>query len=77
MAQGKVAAALITGMKGAQMGPPIFNVMPRWLLERSCSMSNVLSSPDSVMAAQAIPIEAADRNRWRKNYANFLSNRSV
>lgn len=33
MAQGKVAAALITGMKGAQMGPPIFNVIPRWLLE--------------------------------------------
>jgi pimeloyl-ACP methyl ester carboxylesterase len=33
IAQGKVAAALITGMKGAQLGPPIFNVMPRWLLE--------------------------------------------
>jgi pimeloyl-ACP methyl ester carboxylesterase len=33
MAQGKVAAALVTGMKGAQMGPPIFNVLPRWLLE--------------------------------------------
>src|SRR6185437_2038501 len=28
MAQGKVAAALVTGMKGAQMGPPIFNAMP-------------------------------------------------
>jgi len=33
MAQGKVAAALITAMKGAQMGPPIFNAMPRWLSE--------------------------------------------
>ena len=31
--QGKIAAALITGMKGAQLGPPVFNVMPRWLLE--------------------------------------------
>lgn len=31
--QGKTAAALITGMKGAQLGPPAFNVMPRWLLE--------------------------------------------
>lgn len=31
--QGKVASALVTGMKGAQMGPPIFNVIPRWLLE--------------------------------------------
>ena len=34
MAQGKVAAALITAMKGAQMGPPIFNAMPCWLTER-------------------------------------------
>src|SRR6185437_9304493 len=33
MARGKVAAALVTGMKGARMGPPIFNAMPRWLLE--------------------------------------------
>ncbi len=33
MARGKVAAALITAMKGAQMGPPIFNVIPRRLLE--------------------------------------------
>lgn len=33
MAQGKVAAALVTGMIGAQMGPPILNAMPRWLLE--------------------------------------------
>ena len=34
IAQGKVAAALVTAMKAAQMGPPIFNIMPRWLLER-------------------------------------------
>ncbi len=34
IAQGKVAAAMITGMKGAQMGPPLLNLMPRWLLER-------------------------------------------
>lgn len=33
MAQRKVAAAMVTAMKGAQMGPPIFNAMPRWLLE--------------------------------------------
>jgi len=33
MAQGKIAAAMVTAMKGAQMGPPIFNAMPRWLLE--------------------------------------------
>lgn len=34
MASGDGAAALVTGMKGAQMGPRIFNVMPRWLLKR-------------------------------------------
>ncbi|WIG60792.1 MAG: hypothetical protein OJF49_003540 [Ktedonobacterales bacterium] len=39
MAQGKIAAALVTGMIGAQMGPPIFNVMPRWLLESLTSMA--------------------------------------
>ena len=33
MADGKVAAALITGMQAGQFGPPIFNAMPRWLLE--------------------------------------------
>ena len=38
MAQGKVDDALITAMKGAQMGPPIFNVMPRWLLKLLFSM---------------------------------------
>lgn len=37
MAQGRVAAALITAMKGAQMGPPIFNALPRWLAERMTS----------------------------------------
>lgn len=38
MAQGKVAAAMITGMKGAEMGPPMLNVIPRWLLERMTTM---------------------------------------
>jgi pimeloyl-ACP methyl ester carboxylesterase len=33
MAQGNLAAALITGMKAGQFGPPILNAMPRWLLE--------------------------------------------
>ena len=33
MAQGKVAGALITAMQGGQMGPAMFNIMPRWLLE--------------------------------------------
>jgi pimeloyl-ACP methyl ester carboxylesterase len=38
MNQGKVAAALITGMKAGQFGPPIFNIMPRWLLEALTSL---------------------------------------
>jgi pimeloyl-ACP methyl ester carboxylesterase len=33
ISQGKTAAALISGMQGAQLGPPIFNAIPRWLLE--------------------------------------------
>lgn len=38
IAQGKVASALITGMKETQMGPPMLNLMPRWLLERLTMM---------------------------------------
>jgi pimeloyl-ACP methyl ester carboxylesterase len=34
MAQGRIAAALVTAMKGAKMGPPMFGVLPRWLVER-------------------------------------------
>jgi len=34
-----VAAALITSMKAAQMGPPIFNFIPRWLLESLVNMA--------------------------------------
>ncbi len=33
MANGDVARALVEGMKGAKMGPPIMNVMPGWLIE--------------------------------------------
>jgi pimeloyl-ACP methyl ester carboxylesterase len=39
IAQGKVAAALITCMKGLQLAPPIFNAMPRWLLESLTNMA--------------------------------------
>jgi pimeloyl-ACP methyl ester carboxylesterase len=38
IAQGNVAAAMITGMKGAEMGPPMLNLIPRWLLERMTTM---------------------------------------
>lgn len=39
IAQGNVSAALVTGMKAAQMGPAIFRAMPRWLLERLTQMA--------------------------------------
>lgn len=38
LAEGKIAAALVTGMLGARMGPPSLNVMPRWLLRRFTTM---------------------------------------
>ena len=34
IARGKVAAALITGMRAARLAPPIFDRIPRWVLER-------------------------------------------
>jgi pimeloyl-ACP methyl ester carboxylesterase len=34
IARGDLAAALITGMKGAEMGPAFFRALPRWLTER-------------------------------------------
>ncbi len=39
IAQGKVAAALVTGMQAAQLGPAIFNKIPRWLLEKLTTMA--------------------------------------
>ncbi len=34
LAQGNVAAALVMGMKGARLGPALFNALPDWVLER-------------------------------------------
>jgi pimeloyl-ACP methyl ester carboxylesterase len=56
MAQGKVAAALITGMKGAQMGPPIFNVIPRRLLELLTNMA--MKSEDKKGSGSYVPMRA-------------------
>ena len=33
IAEGNIPAALVSGMLGAQMGPPFLQTMPRWLLE--------------------------------------------
>lgn len=50
IAQGKVAAALVTGMKATQMGPPILNLMPNWLLE---SLTNMLMKSEDKKASGA------------------------
>jgi len=52
MAQGKIAAALITGMKAGQFGPPVFNFMPRWLLE---SMVNMMMGKEEKQGTNDYP----------------------
>jgi pimeloyl-ACP methyl ester carboxylesterase len=49
IARGRVAAALITGMKAARLGPPMFDRIPRWLLERMTQA--MLASEDRKAAA--------------------------
>ena len=56
MAQGKVAAALVTAMKGSQMGPPIFNLMPRWLLERLTNVA--MAQEDKKAKGDYVPMRA-------------------
>ena len=54
IAQGKVAAALITGMKAAQMGPPIFNVIPSFLLELLMKM--VMTQEEKKGSGEYLPM---------------------
>ena len=56
MAEGKVAAALVTGMKGSQMGPAIFNAIPRWLLERLANMA--MTGEDKKAQSDYVPMRA-------------------
>jgi len=56
MAEGKVGAALITAMKGAQMGPPIFNVMPHRLLELLTNMA--MKGEDKKGSGGYVPMRA-------------------
>jgi hypothetical protein len=65
MAQGKVAAALITSMLGLQLGPPVFNRMPRWLLEaltnRTMNMEDKKAKPGDITMRMLAPIRAQRR----------------
>jgi pimeloyl-ACP methyl ester carboxylesterase len=56
IAQGKTAAALITGMKGAQMGPPVFNLIPRFLLELLVNMA--MAQEDKKANNDYVPMRA-------------------
>lgn len=56
IAQGKLAAALITGMKATQLGPPVFNVIPRWLLELLTKM--VMAQEEKKGSGEYLPMRA-------------------
>jgi pimeloyl-ACP methyl ester carboxylesterase len=56
MAQGKVAAALITGMKGPKMGPLIFNFIPSFLLEPLFKM--MLAREDKEGGGEYLPMRS-------------------
>jgi pimeloyl-ACP methyl ester carboxylesterase len=57
--QGKVAAALVTAMQGAQLGPAIFNVIPRPLLEflttRAMQSENKTARPGDITMRMLAP----------------------
>ncbi|MBJ7604232.1 MAG: alpha/beta hydrolase [Candidatus Dormibacteraeota bacterium] len=56
MAKGKLASALVTGMKGAQMGPPIFNFVPRPLLQLLTRVA--MAGEDRNARAGTVPMRA-------------------
>jgi pimeloyl-ACP methyl ester carboxylesterase len=56
IAQGHVAAALTTGMKAARLGPPIFDLIPRWLLERMTQ--TMLAAADRKAAPDDVTMRA-------------------
>ncbi len=56
IAQGDMAAALVSGMLGAQMGPPVFNKIPRWLLKLMTKiMMDKKSSADDITMRMLAP----------------------
>ncbi|HEX8995840.1 MAG TPA: alpha/beta hydrolase [Ktedonobacterales bacterium] len=54
MARGDVAAAMVTGMLGAEMGPAAMRAMPRWLLESLTNM--MMKSEDKKGAGDLLPM---------------------
>jgi len=60
MKRGKPAAALITAMKGAQLGPAIFNAMPGWLLAPLLGIA--MRSEDRKPAEGYVPLRSMAPN---------------
>lgn len=56
LSQGKIAAALVAAMKGSHMGPPVFDLMPRWLLEVMATM--MLRGEEKNGSGEYIPVGA-------------------
>jgi pimeloyl-ACP methyl ester carboxylesterase len=56
MADGNIAAALVTAMKGAQEGPPVLRVLPRRLLE--FLTGRFMASQDGTAANGYVPMRA-------------------
>ena len=59
MARGKTAAALVTAMRGAEMGPAFFRAMPRWLSERLSAMA--MRQEDRKGAGEYVPMRELAR----------------
>ena len=59
MAQGKVAAAVVTCMKGLELGGPVMNAMPNWLLEsitnKAMKSQDRSAQPDDVTMRKLAP----------------------
>jgi pimeloyl-ACP methyl ester carboxylesterase len=59
MAKGKVAAAMVTSMKGLKLGPPVMSVMPTWLLASLTDMllksEDKKAAPDDVTMRKLAP----------------------
>ncbi|KIL42037.1 hypothetical protein SD70_03725 [Gordoniibacillus kamchatkensis] len=81
IARGKLAAALVTAMKGAQMGPPIFRAMPRWLLERLTNMAMAgeekKGSSDYVTMRKLAPLLHYDLRLVAENSGDFENYRAI
>jgi pimeloyl-ACP methyl ester carboxylesterase len=56
IAQGRLAEALVTAMKGAQMGPAAFGILPRWLLVRLTG--RFMKSQDGHTSGDYVPMRA-------------------